>query len=100
MEHQVCSYQEVCSSILNDTFKSIACLISVDPNIVHGPDSLTVLEFDYAMLTCTFTGNPAPSITWEREGMDSFSNEIKSRLTINETSILNSNLYTVRYSRL
>ena len=68
---------------------------SVDPNVVYGPDSLTVLEFDSFMLTCTFTGNPSPYITWEREGMDSLSNETKSRLTINETSILNFNIYTV-----
>ncbi len=70
----------------------------MDPSVVHGPDPLTVLEFDSVMLTCTFTGNPAPFITWEKEGMDSLSNETKSRLTINETSAMNSNLYTVRYN--
>ena len=70
-------------------------LVLADLNVARDPDSLTVLEFDSGLLTCTFTGNPAPNITWERE--DSVSLPTGTRLSINETSTLLNSLYTVKY---
>ena len=44
---------------------------TVPPNIVTQPQAITdadVLEWSEVTLTCSASGNPAPLITWEREG--------------------------------
>ncbi len=68
----------------------------MDPGVVVSPNSLAVMEHNSVTLTCTFTGNPAPTITWEREGTASL--PVETRRSINSTSELNSTvrLYTVR----
>ena len=43
-------------------------LLSVGPALVSSPSSVVVAEHNATILTCEFTGNPQPSIIWEKEG--------------------------------
>ncbi len=61
---------------------------AVNPSAVVSPNSQVVLEQLFATLTCTYTGNPAPSITWEREGMVS----LPTRHSITSTSQQNNTI--------
>lgn len=67
--------------------------IIVEPSLVLSPSPFDSLERTYVVLTCTFTGNPAPSITWERRDM----NPIPDRISIRKTSSVNFTLFSVSF---
>ncbi len=78
--------------------KIIIIIATVNASIFQNPNFLEVTVQNNAVLTCQFTGNPPPTITWEREGSDPLPEE--SRLFITETNLIADDsiiIYTVTY---
>ena len=68
---------------------------AVGTALVSSPASTTVLEHNSLTLVCEFSGNPAPTIIWEREGSDPLPFTRASIVTTN-TMHENYTLYTVQ----